>query len=69
MYNVSNLTVVDQHYRPWAVTAGCGGKHSAVQRPVTATIVGSNLVVKNPHGCAVGPNVSLDLSSPLSCRQ
>jgi hypothetical protein len=66
---ISNLTVVDHHYRPWAVTAGCGGKHSVVQQPVTATIVGGDLVVRNPHGCTVGPNVSLELSRPLSCRQ
>ena len=66
---VSNLTVVDHRSRPWAVTSGCGGRHSLVQQPVTATIVGTNMTVRNSHGCTVGANVSLDLSSPVSCEE
>ena len=65
---VSNLTVVDALHRPWVAAAGCGGPHSLVKHPVTATIRGGTVTVRNPHGCRAGANVSLDLLPPLVCK-
>ena len=68
---VSNLTVEDDRRRPWAAAVGCGGHASSRVSPVTLIIKGggsSSVRVRNPTGCAVGPNVELALDHPVACN-